>query len=115
MRLIVSLMAVTAMACDAGGSTDRVTTIESLTGDLASGETVYTENCAVCHLEDGTGDLNGGVGIDLVQLYTDEPNGEHDFIGTVLNGEGDMTAFADMLDDQQIADVMAYLKDAFGG
>ncbi len=114
MRFEFALVALGAMACGSDGG-DRATSIEGLTGDVAAGETVYADNCAVCHLEDGTGDSNGGQGVDLVQLLIDEPNGEHDFIGTIITGEGEMTAFGDALEDQQIADVMAYMHDAFGG
>lgn len=115
MRVLLAWMAVGAMACGTEGGGDRATTIADLTGDVTAGETVYADNCAVCHLEDGTGETNGGQGIDLVQLFIDEPNGDLDFIGTILNGEGAMTPFGDALEDQEIADVMAYMHDAFGG
>jgi mono/diheme cytochrome c family protein len=115
MRFVLSLMVVGAMACGTEGpSGDRASTIADLDGDVASGEAVYTANCAVCHLADGTGETNGGVGDDLVQALA-EGDDDLEYIEVIINGEGEMTAFGDSLDDQEIADVIAYMNDAFGG
>lgn len=116
MRTVLFLVTVLAMACGEEGPTGgRVATIADLTGDVGNGEAVYTANCAVCHLADGTGETNGGVGDDLVQSLSDEPEEDSEYIDIILNGEGDMTAFDGLLEDQEIADVVAYMRDAFGG
>lgn len=91
----------------------RIEEIQALTGVPADGETVYTSattgNCASCHATDGT----GGIGSDL----TDKVPGldEEAAIEIVLNGEGLMGAYDGFLTDQQIADVVAYIYDEFGG
>lgn len=92
-------------ACGGGSGDDRVTTILGLTGDAAAGETVYTTTagCADCHGTDGT----GGSGPSLVDAYAEGEDEE--MYGHILDGIGDMPAFADTLSDQQIADVWAYV------
>lgn len=115
MRFVLSWMVVGVMACgSAGVGGDRTSTIADLDGDVANGEAVYTANCVVCHLTDGTGETNGGVGDDLVLAFS-ESDDDLEYIDVILNGEGEMTAFGSSLEDQDIADLMAYMRDAFGG
>jgi mono/diheme cytochrome c family protein len=78
----------------------EVDAILALTGDTAAGETVFTSNCAGCHGADGT----GGSGPNIVGESAE------DIAEAVLYGEGDMPAFGDTLEDQDIADVIAFLN-----
>lgn len=82
--------------------------ILSLEGDASAGATVYADNCASCHAADGT----GGTGPDLtahVGHHSDE-----ELVGTIVDGSGTMPAFGASLDDQDIADVLAFLIDSWG-
>ena len=99
---------------DTGGSTDTggVSTadIAALTGDVTAGETVYANSCAFCHT--ATGGENG-----TTPALTDRVPGlsKDAVIENVLNGKGSMPGFASTLENQQIADVVAYVQATFGG
>jgi mono/diheme cytochrome c family protein len=85
-----------------------VDAILALTPDTASGAVVYADNCAICHGDDGAG--VEGLGSDI-RAQTDQTL----VITTVLDGtEVDgaiMTSFADILTDQQIADVSGFVTE----
>lgn len=73
----------------------------SLTGDATAGATIYADNCASCHGADAT----GGSGPNLVGVVeTDEAT------DIITNGEDAMPAFGDILSEQDIADVIAYVQ-----
>jgi mono/diheme cytochrome c family protein len=80
-----------------------------LTVDEEAGADVYDDNCATCHGDDGTGDI----GSDLTQRVPEMSDDE--IVSTVLNGlKGTtMPSFADVLDNQAIADVVAFTKTGF--
>lgn len=75
----------------------------TMTGDPVAGETVYADNCAICHADDGT----GGTGPDI----TGEDD-EAEIADIVTNGEGDMTAFDGILSEQEIMDVAAFVAQS---
>ena len=85
-------------ACDGGGS--RVDDILALSGDEAAGDALYAQNCAVCHGASG----GGGSGPNLTGESLD---GE--VVQVILSGEDEMQAFGDVLSDQEIADILAWL------
>lgn len=79
--------------------------ILALDGDIASGETLFASKCAVCHGADGS----GGTGPDLnehVPAHSDEQ-----LLDIMLNGSGSMAAVN--LEDQEAADILAYITDTF--
>lgn len=86
------------VAC--GGST-RAADILALTGDAASGETLFVDNCESCHGVAGV----GGSGPALAGDF----EAEEEDINVILDGEEDMPGFADSLSDQDIADIAEYL------
>lgn len=88
-------------ACDSGEASDEVAAIAALTGDAAAGQAIYDANCTGCHGADGT----GGSGPDI----TGEDDTE-EMIEYVFYGDGDMPAHGDTLEDQEIADVVAYAQ-----
>ena len=98
--VLVLLAALALSACKEND--DRVDAILALDGDAAAGETLYGSDCAVCHATDGSGgtgpSLQGGPSDQIV-------------VDQVINGGGSMPAFDDYA-DQDIADVLAYLKDS---
>ena len=76
------------------------------------GETVYVRDCARCHMVDGSG--VPGVYPNLaknpiVTLESPEP-----VIETVLEGREAMPAFGGTLPVQNLAEVMTYIRSAWG-
>ncbi len=91
----------------AGSSSDEATDVsDGLVGDAAAGATLFTNNCSFCHGADGGGGSGPSL-IDLVPTLEDA-----DITGTITEGQGNMPAID--LDDQELADVLAYLRDTFG-
>ncbi|WP_375434041.1 c-type cytochrome [uncultured Hymenobacter sp.] len=88
---------------------------------LTAGKTIYTQNCLTCHQADG-----GGVdGMNPPLTKTDYVLGDKTrLVKVILNGlqgediegepyHGVMPSF-DVLSDQQIADVLTYVRNSFG-
>jgi mono/diheme cytochrome c family protein len=122
-RLLVVLCALplfslNAAACSdsdtsTGGTGDRTATILALTGDTAAGQTSFEQTCGLgapsCHNMDGT----AGTG-SARDLTTDAVTMTDEFIvNTMLNGQGSMPP-QDALDDQVIADIVAYVRASWG-
>lgn len=78
----------------------------ALTGDEVAGETVFANNCSGCH----GGDATGGIGPDLTTLVSGLS--DEDIVLTIAEGSGNMGAVG--IDDQEIADVLAWLRANFG-
>jgi cbb3-type cytochrome c oxidase subunit III len=76
-----------------------------LVGDADAGAEVYAANCTGCHGADGTGDEANGFP-DLTATDDDAEEIEE----RVRNGEGVMPGYEGTLDDQEIADVVAYVQ-----
>ena len=85
----------------AGCASSQASDILALTGDATVGETLFADNCASCHGADAT----GGSGPSLVGEGFDEEQ-----VDTILAGEEDMPAFGGDLQDQDIADIIAWLE-----
>lgn len=92
---------------------ERVANISKLTGNATAGKTVYEKaaspTCASCHQADGKGDKSRSYP-SLVEPAANDPVSE--LATNVLNGKGVMPKQTD-LTDQQIADVIAYMKATF--
>jgi mono/diheme cytochrome c family protein len=76
------------------------------------GETVYTAECAACHMEDGTGanDIYPALaGNPFVEDQDPEP-----VIEIILFGRGAMPSFGERLDDEEIAGVVSYIRNTWG-
>jgi mono/diheme cytochrome c family protein len=85
------------------------------TGDLLSqGQKVFEDNCADCHRLNGKG-LPGTFPAHDGNPFVVGPPGP--VIATVLNGRkgilGQMPTWKDKLDDQQIAAVLTYIRQAW--
>ncbi len=102
----------------ADGGTDEDTTdaelteverVLALTGDVTAGEGIYTSNCQLCHAADGT----GGTGTDLTAWTAS--GSEEEAVTAVLAGKGTMPSYRASLSEQDVADVVAYIFDSFGG
>jgi mono/diheme cytochrome c family protein len=92
------------------------TPAKSPAADVAGGEALYKKNCAACHKENGTG---GKVTIDGKTLKPDNlvndrkkaaPDDKfHAWIANGVPDEG-MPAFKEKLNDQQIAEIVQYIR-----
>jgi len=79
-------------------------------GDPAAGETIFAENCAGCHGEDGYG---GAGGPDLRTMPLAQT--EEGAIQQVTNGGGGMPPFGGQLSEEEITDVAAFVVQKIVG
>lgn len=86
-----------------------------VTGNADAGAPLYAKFCVGCHQPDGGG-LDGLTAADLregaVEKATDELAGV--VAEGVVSDRGTMPGFGEDLDDQGVADVVAYIKREFG-
>lgn len=84
----------------------------SLTGDSANGATVYATHCASCHGASGEGGF-GPAMADEVPGLDDE--GLWNLVREGISNEG-MPAFdTDTIGQQELADLVAYAQETWGG
>ena len=76
------------------------------------GEQVYREVCQACHMADAKGAVGAGR-ITALAGNTNLAYPEYP-IGVVTGGKGPMPWFRGQLTDQQIADVIGYVRTHFG-
>lgn len=80
-----------------------------VTGDPVAGAELYAANCSSCHGDDGK--LGTGGAADLTVTV---PSRSADELTEVIqSGYEDMAPVA--LDDEETGDVVAYLRETFGG
>jgi mono/diheme cytochrome c family protein len=70
--------------------------------NLAEGRRLFTQNCAVCHGDDGKGGHTGGAPLDRVSDFAAA-------VETVTAGRNMMPAFRAAFTPAQIRDVSAYV------
>jgi mono/diheme cytochrome c family protein len=76
------------------------------------GPAIYKAICQGCHMPDAMGATGAGT---YPALARNPKLGQAAYpIVMVLNGHGAMPTFKEMLDDQQIADVVTYVRTSFG-
>jgi alcohol dehydrogenase (cytochrome c) len=79
--------------------------------DAAAGKEVFAEQCSVCHGADGLGG-NGGPDLTTMPKAKEQAGAEEQ----VTNGGGGMPAFKGTLNEEEIANVAAYVvEDIVGG
>lgn len=83
-------------------------------GDLAQtgGEAVYGAVCAGCHMPDGEGAQGAGIYPSLAE--NDLLAAPSYPIYVILEGQGAMPPLGGIMDDQQVADVVNYIRSSFG-
>lgn len=96
---------------DAAESDPRIDAVRALAGDAASGEQLYLAECITCHLADGTGRTNEGAGKDLTDWLPRNPDAAA--IDAILSGRQGMLAYDGVYSDQDVADLIAYLRATF--
>lgn len=77
-----------------------------------TGEGIYNAVCAGCHMPDG----EGAVGAGAYPALADNPNLEFPeyAIYLTIHGQAGMPALGGIMDDQQIASVIEYIRTSFG-
>jgi cytochrome c551 len=83
---------------------EQVDAVLALTGDTGAGETVYEDECLDCHEEDGQG-MGGASLPEEVPELTDQ-----ELVETILSGPWIMPNFVNLLSEQDVADVHAWLR-----
>lgn len=101
MKKIILIVLITSLSFACSPS-DRAISISEMMGNATTGESVYQSNCASCH----GANARGGSGPNLISELKNHDDAE--FIDVILEGEGSMPGFS-KLEDQAIADLMAYL------
>lgn len=99
---------VAVVGCAAHVSPEQVSAVVALQGDPVHGAKVYEAQCQECHKAEGR-----GKGADLPALVPEAKGPELTEI--VLTGPSIMPNFVHELEPQDVADVVAYLKDHWGG
>lgn len=79
---------------------------------LAEGERLYRKRCAGCHLSSGEGQLTLGAPALRNSVVVKGAAGE--LAGTVLFGRGSMPAFRTALQDDELAPILSYVRNAWG-
>ena len=86
---------------------------------LATARAHYAKNCEACHGEQGTGGL---VKVDNKQIKVASLKADHaikhtddQLIKVITGGEEEMPAFKDKLSQQEIADLVRFVRKEFQG
>lgn len=85
----------------------RAERVLTTTGDATSGAALFAANCARCHGADGTGDFGPNL-YDRVPMRDDET-----LVRRLLLGLGPMPAWDSVFSDQELADILAFLRGTF--
>ena len=113
LRFVAAASVVSFWALGCGGTPSKMSAraqaVAKLTGDATAGQTLYSNLCLSCHGATGSGTPSGN---SLAGPAKNKSVGE--LAEIVINGQGAMTAYGSFYTDQQIADVVAYVKATFG-
>ncbi len=94
------------LACADPADDPGVAAVLDLQGVVVDGAAVFAESCTACHGPDAKGNEAGP---DLVDKLTRREDAE--VVETILyGGLGQMGAYEDILADQEVADVLAWLR-----
>ena len=87
--------------------------LSELTPQEAAGHVVYQARCAKCHYANSERGLNGpGLQALYKQPYmpSGAPANDERITAVIMHGRNMMPGSANVLDDQQLADLLAYLR-----
>jgi mono/diheme cytochrome c family protein len=87
---------------------ERIDSILELTGNPAGATGNFGAVCAGCHGSDGLGTSLAPSLAERVPSRTDEG-----LLQSILQGRGDMPAWQENFQDQEFADLLAYLRANF--
>jgi mono/diheme cytochrome c family protein len=82
-------------------------------GAKADGESIYKAKCAVCHGADGSGNTGMGKAMKLRDLRSDDVQKQTDaqLTDVTANGKGKMPAYKGKLTDDEIKQVVGFIRD----
>jgi mono/diheme cytochrome c family protein len=102
-RSLVFALGLLVLGCNGDDELTGIDAILALTPDTENGALVFDAQCALCHADDGSG--VEGLGSDI-RAETDQTV----VVTSVYDGNDEgMTAFADILTEQDIADVSGFV------
>jgi mono/diheme cytochrome c family protein len=79
----------------------------SLAADTTNGQTIYSQHCTGCHGQDGSGTMPGMPDFARGEaLFQPDPR----IADAVRSGKGVMPGFQGLLSEDDILDVVAYLR-----
>jgi mono/diheme cytochrome c family protein len=108
---LAGALAATATAQSSPVSGDAASTAPSAVSAV-SGEDTYQHLCAACHMPDAMGAAGAGTYPALASNPRLIAKGYPLYV--VLKGKNGMPSMADMLTDEQVADVVNYVRSHFG-
>jgi mono/diheme cytochrome c family protein len=107
---VVAALALLPVAARAQGA--GATMSEGYRFSETSGEALFANVCRGCHMTDGKGAAGAGTYPSLARNSNLETR---DYpVNVVLNGQRDMPPFGEMMNDDQVAAVVNYLRTHFG-
>ena len=86
-------------------SAEELSAIKALKGNVKAGEQLYAGQCAICHENPADGVTSGTVLEGNPILYDDQA-----FWNVVLNGRHDMPSYQMSISNQEVTDILAWLK-----
>lgn len=122
--LLVVITLTVVVACDRPATNGPAQTPASATSPPAANEsvatrTLFNENCAKCHGEDGAG---GRVQVEGREIKVPNLTGEHArkptderIAAKISEGDDEMPAFKDKLTPQQIQELVRFIRTEFQG
>lgn len=93
-------------------STPPATPLSQLNAQQMSGHDLFQAKCAVCHYDREDKPRNGPSLLGVFkkpELHSGAPANDERVTATILHGHGLMPALGNQVDDQQLADLLAYL------
>ncbi len=88
-------------------SSKELSAIRTLRGNVERGKRIYDEMCAVCHEDPQEGVIAGTVLEDNPILKDEES-----FWSVTLNGRNEMPSYKESISNQEVADILAWLRTA---
>jgi mono/diheme cytochrome c family protein len=93
---------------DRDGVPARAGRVLMLIGDPTSGQTIFADRCTRCHGVEGLGSVSAPNLFERVPMRDDLS-----IAVTIIGGRDPMPAWGETLDDQQLADVVRFLRNNF--
>lgn len=111
-RLLQAIALTAGLASVIGVQGLAASEVESTRGNADRGKVVYTRHCAGCHGAKGKGDgyrMLGNQPADLTSRSTKHKS-EAELLTTIHEGKPNMPVWKNLLSEQQIVDVLAYVR-----
>lgn len=111
---LAAVMSVVAMPVFADGAQDMGAGAINRGGPFSfqGGQAIFTNVCQGCHMPNAQGAVGAGMYPALAKNAKLETAGYP--VAVVVHGQKAMPAFGSLLNDQQIADVVNYVRSNFG-